>query len=326
MSSSMKNPISGRKEVWGYETFTVEFSNTKSWDSWRFATARQGNRHLTLEQLVEEVPDTYKHPLQYDVLFQTAQFRHHEGNTRVEVYYALLDKKVGNVVTSENGYAAVDVTQALFLFDSDWNTVRHKVVGLDRMPRMAYGPTEEGFLLASERIILDPGTYILAGEVEDRATKRVGTFQDRLQVRSFGRDTLEMSSLLLARRIHMRENARFGRDQFAVLPNPLRVCRRRGRAWFYFEIYNLSPDEYGTTHYSISYQMQTQHERDVGSSSADWTTAISYSYRGGRTWEPCHLRVDMAGALPGARAFRVVVEDLRTGRSAMAETRFRVMW
>ena len=322
----MRNPVSGRKEVWGYGPFTVIFGNSVSWDSWQFGTAKMGNKRLTLEQLMEEVPDIYQHPLQYDVQFQTAQFRHHDGNTRVEVYYALLDEKVGHVVASGKGNAAVDVRQALFLFDSDWDTVRHNVVRVDRMPRVAYGPSEDGFLLASERMVLEPGMYFLASEVEDRATKRVGTFRDRLRVKTFGRDSIEISSLLLARRIQMRENAPYGRDKFAVLPNPLQVCRRQGRAWFYFEIYNLSRDKNGTTHYRISYHMQTLPKGDAGTTLADWTTAVSYSYTGGRTWEPHHLRMDMDGASPGLRVFRVVVVDLHTGRRASADTRFRVRW
>ena len=322
----MRNPVSGRKEVWGYGPFTVIFGNSVSWDSWQFGTAKMVNKRLTLEQLMEEVPDIYQHPLQYDVQFQTAQFRHHDGNTRVEVYYALLDEKVGHVVASGKGNAAVDVRQALFLFDSDWDTVRHNVVSVDRMPRVAYGPSEDGFLLASERMVLEPGMYFLAGEVEDRATKRVGTFRDRLRVKTFGRDSIEISSLLLARRIQMRENAPYGRDKFAVLPNPLQVCRRQGRAWFYFEIYNLSRDKNGTTHYRISYHIQTLPKGDAGTTLADWTTAVSYSYTGGRTWEPHHLRMDMDGASPGLRVFRVVVEDLHTGRRASADTRFRVRW
>lgn len=322
----MKNPARGRKEVWGFGPFTVVFSNTVSWDSWRFGTARQGNKRLTLEQLVEAVPDAYQHPLQFDAPYQTAQFRHDVGSNRIEVYYALPEENLRHTVSGDDGNAGVDVRQALFLFDSEWDTVRHAVVNVERMPRVAYESTEEGFLLAAERLVLEPGTYFLAGEVEDRATKRVGTFRERLRVRSFGPDTLEISDLLMARRIRMREKAPYGRDEFAVLPNPLQVCRAEGLAWFYFEIYNLSRDEFGATNYRISYQMQLLREGGGDGSPADWTTAVSYTYRGTRDWEPRDLRVDMDGASPGPRAFRVVVEDLHTGRQAMAETRFRVRW
>ena len=322
----MKDPARGRKEIWDFGPFTVVFGNTLTWDSWRFGWATRGNKRLKLEQLVAEVPDLYEHPLQYDAPYQTAQFRHDDGKTRIEVYYALPDENVRHAVSGDNGNAGVDARQALFLFDSAWDTVRHSVVRVARMPRVACRSTEEAFLLAGERMVLDPGMYFLAGEVEDRVTKRVGTFRERLRVRSFGLDTLEISDLLMARRIQMRENAPYGREQFAVLPNPLQVCRAEGLAWFYFEIYNLLRDETGASHYRISYQMQSLPEGGGDGSPADWTTAVSYSYRGVRDWEPRDLRVDMDGASPGPRAFRVVVEDLHTGRMALTETRFRVLW
>ncbi len=322
----MDGPGRGRKDVWDYGPFTAIFVPTVTWDSWRFATARMGNKRLKFEQLVEAVPDLYQHPLQYDAPCQTAQFRHDNGNTRIEVYYALPEENLRHTVSGGNGNAGVDARQALFLFDSDWDTVRHSVVNVERMPRVVYESTEEAFLLAAERMIIDPGTYFLAAEVEDRKTKRTGTFRERLSVRSFGTDTLEISDLLMARRIRMRENAPYGREQFAVLPNPLQVCRAEGQAWFYFEIYNLSRDEFGATHYRINYQTLSLPEDAGDGSPADWTTAVSYSYRGVRDWEPRDLRVVMDGASPGPRAFRVVVEDLHTGRRALADTRFRVRW
>ena len=322
----MDGPGRGRKDVWDYGPFTVIFVPTVTWDSWRFVTARLGNKRLKLEQLVDAVPDIYQHPLQYDAPCQTAQFRHDEGNTRIEMYYALPDENVRHTLSEDNGNAGVDARQALFLFDSGWDTLRHSVAIVERLPRVVYESTDESFLLAAERLIIEPGTYFLAAELEDRETKRVGTYRERMQVRPFGQDTLEISSLLMARRIRMRENAPYGREQFAVLPNPLHVCRADGKAWFYFEIYNLSRDEYGATHYRVSYQMQSLPEGRGDRATADWTTAVSYSYRGARDWEPRDLRVDMDGASPGPRAFRVVVEDLHTGRTATAETRFRVRW
>ena len=322
----MKDPARGRKEIWDYGPFTVVFGNTLTWDSWRFGWATQGKKRLDLEDLVAAAPDLYRHPLQYDAPSQTAQFRHDDGNTRIEVYYALPDENVRHTLSGNNGNATVKARKALFLFDSEWDTIRHNVLNVERLPRVVYEFAEEGFLLAGERMVLGPGMYFLAGEVEDRETKRVGTFRKRLRVRSFGADTLEISDLLMARRIRMRDNAPYGREQFAVLPNPLQVCRAEGKAWFYFEIYNLSRDEFGATHYRVSYQMRSLPVGGGDGAPPDWTTAVSYTYRGARDWEPRDLRVDMDGASPGPRAFRVVVEDLHTGRKAMAETRFRVRW
>ena len=244
----------------------------------------------------------------------------------MELYYALPGEKVRHKDVAP-GIQAVDLHQALFLFDSAWDTLRSVVGQVNRMPWVAYESTNEGYLFASEQMVLDPGAYFLAGEAQDQETSQVGTFRDSLRVRRFGVDSLEISSLLMARRVVEREDAPMGRGRFLVLPNPVGQCSRQGNASFYFEVYNLARDEFGATHYRITYQVQAlPEERVANAPEPEWTTAVSGTYRGSLDWEPQYLRLDMDGAAPGLRAFRVMVEDLKSGQQTAATTRFRVMW
>ena len=315
-----------RKDTWTYEGFEVSFLNTNSWDSWRFGKSKLGGRSLNFSELVKAVPDYYRYPYQYSVPYQVAQFRRDGGKTGVEVYYALPGDKVAHEEVNP-GVRAVDVLQAMFLFDTAWDTLRREVGRVRRMPWIDYVSTRRGYLLASEQLTLAPGDYNLAGEAEDQATRKVGTFRDRLRVRRFSADSLEISSLLMARRIVERDEWPMDRARFMVLPNPLRECSRDGSAWFYFEVYNLTRDTFGATHYRIGYQTQVIPERSrLDDPQPEWTTAVSYTYRGARDWEPRYLRVDMAGTAPGLRAFRVIVEDLLARAEAESMTRFRVRW
>ncbi len=315
-----------RKDTWTYEGFEVSFLNTNSWDSWRFGRSKLGGRTLNFNELVKAIPDYYRYPYQYSVPYQIAQFRRDEEKTSVEVYYALPGDQVAHEEVGP-GVRAVDVVQAMFLFDAAWDTLRKEVGRVRRMPWIQYVSTKRGYLLASEQLALAPGDYHLAGEAEDQANKKVGTFRDRLRVRRFSRDSLEISSLLMARRIVERDEWPMERARFMVLPNPLRECSRNGSAWFYFEVYNLSRDTFGATHYRIGYQTQVIPEtRGEGEAQPQWTTAVSYTYRGVRDWEPRYLRVDMADTSPGLRAFRVVIEDSLAGTAAESTTRFRVRW
>ncbi len=315
-----------RKDTWTYDGFEVSFVNTNSWDSWRFGTSKLGGRTLNFNELVKAIPDYYRYPYQYSVPYQIAQFRRDEGKTSVEVYYALS----GDQVTHEEvgpGVRAVDVVQAMFLFDAAWDTLRREVGRVRRMPWIQYVSTKRGYLIASEQLTLAPGDYHLAGEAEDQANRKVGTFRDPLRVRRFSRDSLEISSLLMARRIVEREEWPMERARYMVLPNPLAECSRNGSAWFYFEVYNLARDSFGATHYRIGYQTQVIPEkRRLEDPQPQWTTAVSYTYRGARDWEPRYLRVDMADTSPGLRAFRVVIEDSLAGTAAESTTRFRVRW
>ena len=315
-----------RKDTWTYDGFEVSFLNTNSWDSWRFGESKLGGRTLTFSELVASVPDYYRYPYQYSVPYQIAQFRRDGGKTSVEVYYALSGDQVAHEEVGP-GVRAVDVVQALFLFDTAWDTLRREVGRVRRMPWLYYVSTKRGYVIASEQLTLAPGDYYLAGEAEDQPSKKVGTFREPLEVRRFNPDSLEISSLLMARRIVERDEWPVERGRYMVLPNPLRECSRDGSAWFYFEVYNLARDTFGATHYRIAYQTQVIPEkRRLEDPAPEWTTAVSYTYRGVRDWEPRYLRVDMDGTAPGLRTFRVVVEDLLASAEAESTTRFRVRW
>ena len=111
-----------------------------------------------------------------------------------------------------------------------------------------------------------------------------------------------------------------------VLPNPLKQGQRDGHISFYFEIYNLSRDEFGATNYQVTYQTRLLPESHVeGEPVPKWTTAVSNTFQESRSWEPNYLTLDMHGLAPGPGAFRVVAEDLRNGQQAMSTAVFRVM-
>ena len=316
-----------RAEQWEYPGFSLIFLNTDTRDHWRFGLAWMGGYPLGYSSLVARVSEYYKDPYgweRYDAPFQIAQFRGSNGKSRVEVYYALPGEEVKHE-SAATGVHSVDLKQGLFLFDTAWDTVRKEVGRLERMPWVVYNATREGYLFASERLMVEPGDYHFAAEVEDAETKTIGTFRYDIPVRRFGRDSLQVSSLLLARKVVERNDRPFGREAFMVLPNPIGRCERFGQASFYFEVYNLARDEFGSTHYQTEYQVRAL-EEGAENPDPDWTTTVSYSREGTRDWEPNYLTLDMDGSMPGYREFRVVVTDLKTGQVDTSATHFRVMW
>ena len=109
-----------------------------------------------------------------------------------------------------------------------------------------------------------------------------------------------------------------------ILPNPVARCERDGQAAFYFEVYNLARNEFGTTQYEVTYQVLGLAEDE--SEEPEWSTAVSYTREGSTAWEPNYLALDLDEVMPGSRLFRVVVRDLLAGREVVAQTRFRIMW
>ena len=316
-----------RTEYWEYGKFRLVFVNTDMRDNWRFRVAWLGGSAMGLSELVKRLPEYYQDPYgweRYDAPSQVAQFRGADGKSRVEVYYAL----AGEEVTHEEvrpGVQGVDLRQGLFLFNSVWDTLRQEIGRVDMLPWVVYDEIREGYLFASEKLELAPGRYYLIGEAEDRKTKTVGTFRTTLNIRKFGTDSLQLSDLLLARRIVEMEGKPVGRERYLILPNPLEQVTRAGDAYFYFEIYNLTRDSYGSTNYEVEYQVRAMPEgEDV--ETGEWTTAVSYTHRGARAWEPIYQTLDLEAAVPGKRDFRVLVKDLNGNTAAVARAEFRVMW
>ena len=326
---TMSRDFAHRKELWRYEDFTIVFENTDTRDHWKF---RLGWLDFEVnprgfKSFVARNPDHFRDPYwaqRYDVPHQVAQFRGENDSVRVEVYYALDAEEVA-IEALRAGLKHVNLRQGLFLFDAKWDTLRREIARVQRLPLVKYDAVRTGYLLSGDRLNLKAGRYYLAAEVEDRAKKSVGAFRDTLDVRHFSTDRLDISDLLLARRVVEREDRPFGRNRFLVLSNPLQQYENDGRAVVYFEIYNLQRDDFGATHYKLTFQVRALSDAN-DAERGDWATAVSYEQRGTRDWEPLFLALDLDKTMPGPKALRVVVEDLHNLERTISTARFRVMW
>ena len=315
-----------RLEMWDYGGFRLLFANTDGRDTWRYRVGWLGNRLVDFDVMTTKVPEYYKDPykwVRYDAPYQMARFRGDGDKARVEVYYALPGEEVQHI-EAQTGAQAVEIRQGLFLFDANWDTLRKDVGRVDVMPWVQYAATREGYLFASEKLMLAPGKYFIAAEAEDRKTKSIGTFRSVLRVGTFGFDSLSVSDMLLARRIVEREQATYGRERYLILPNPLKQYQQGAQAYFYYEIYNLKKDRFGATNYQVTYQIRTVKE-DEAAEEPEWTTAVSYTHKGSQAWEPIYQVLNLE-TFPGPREFRVNVLDLNSRQEVSTATSFRVMW
>jgi GWxTD domain-containing protein len=316
-------------ETWIYDRFRIHFKYGGIRDLFRFGSVWARGQQMGFSELVSRVPDFYMDPYKwerYEAPNQIAQFREPDGRTRVEIYYALPGSEV-NHSTAEAGVGEVDLRQGFFLFGASGDTLRYDIEKVTRMPWVEYNQmSREGYLFANERLTLDPGSYFLAAEVEDRSSNTIGTFRDSLNVRRFGRKKLEVSSLLAARRIVEKEDGPLDRDRFMILPDPVGKCHSNGSMSFYFEVYNLRRDAFGQSNYRVTYQTRVLQEgRCFEGDLGKWTTAVSHVFNQSRSWEPHYMRLDLKRSVPGLRAFRVVVEDISSGQLAVASSVFRIV-
>ncbi len=314
------------KELWEYEDFILIFDNTDTRDSWKFRIASLDGAIIGLDDLVERVPERFVDPFKdrrFPVPYQVGQFRGKSGQSRIEIYYAIPSTKVET--EKSKGTAVVDLTKGLFLFTTDWDTLDIQKTAVDRLAWIKDRGVGDGYLLSGEVLNLAPGEYHIAGEVMGRKSEGVGGFKTRLPVRVFSRDTLEISDILLARRVIEKPERPFGRERFVILPNPVKTTPRSRKAYFYFEIYNLTRDAFGRTSYKITYQTKPV-PTDDDETNPDWVTAVTQEVIGDHSWEPVYLALDLQEAKPGLRDFRVLIEDSLSSETASASTQYRIRW
>jgi GWxTD domain-containing protein len=314
------------KELWEYENFVLVFDNTDTRDSWKFRIASLDGAIVGLNDLVERVPHRFVDPFKdrrFEVTYQIGQFRGAEGKTRIEIYYAVPAAKVD--AETAKGLGTVDLEKGLFLFSADWDTLVIQKHQVDKLAWVRDRSYSKGYLLSGEVLNLEPGSYHVAGEVVDRKSDAVGGFRTALRVRAFSQDSLEISSILLARRIVEKPERPFGRDQYVILPNPVGATARNKKAYFYFEVYNLARNEFGRTHYQVTYQTKSL-PTGGADSEPDWVTAVTQEVTGDHTWEPVYLALELQGAQPGLRNFRVIIEDKLSSQEASASTQYRIRW
>ncbi|MEE2754580.1 MAG: GWxTD domain-containing protein, partial [Candidatus Latescibacterota bacterium] len=242
------------KELWDYENFILVFDNTDARGAWKFRIASLNGAIVGLEDLVERVPTRFVDPFgdrRFEMPYQVAQFRGAKGNSRVELYYAVPASKIE--ATTSKGLGTVQLDKGLFLFDSNWDTLDVQKTQVKRLGWVR-DIGRSGYLLSGEILNIAPGKYNIAAEVLDQKTKSVGGLRFAIPVRTFSRTALEISSILLARRVVAKPERPFGRDRFVVLPNPMKATPRNKKAYFYFEVYNLKRDTFGRTKYQVTYQ------------------------------------------------------------------------
>ncbi len=244
-------------ELWAYEGFSFRFRNWNGLDGWHFDVSSLFFPYgeWVLKRTPQRFVDPYR-DLKYSMPYQVAAFRD-DGRIRLEVAYAIAKERLR---TSERG--AVDLQDGLFLFDRDWNEVSRAVYETRRLADAGEDSLRGRYLLSQSRLMIEPGDYHLIAEVRDRRTRSIGTFGDTFAFAA--EDTSPaMSDLLVATGIEMDDPFPERRDDLRVASNPLHAFYRSESVYVYFEVYNLTRDDFGRTKYEITYGIGQPEETEV---------------------------------------------------------------
>ena len=190
----------------------------------------------------------------YSMPHQITAFRSGK-NMRMEIAYAI---PTGKLKANDDRVIVMD--EGLFMFDYRWQDIYRNVRPIaQEKPKGGNAPQ---YLLSQRAMTLPQGTYNIVVEVGDRNSGSIGTFRTE-RLLSVSESRLDMSDLLLAKKIERVKPFPETRMDLRIAPNPLRAYRTGELASVYLEIYNLKKDEFGRTQYEITYTIGVPDQQEV---------------------------------------------------------------
>jgi GWxTD domain-containing protein len=179
------------------------------------------------------------------------QFKGSRGKTDVEIFIAIPSNEMEFDKRGERAYSDIEWRQVLRY--PSWRVADSAVV--ERTYDIRASLVGNADIDLSDRLKLTayPDTLVLAVSLRDMRSDHIGIQKTGMRLRDFYTDKVELSDLVLARRIDKPpRKANFDRDDLRILSNLDDRYFAGEPVWLYFEIYNLElgPDE--KTSYTIN--------------------------------------------------------------------------
>ncbi len=268
----------------------------------------------------------------YEFYFDLADFRGTGGGSVLEVYYGMPNLS-GRYRAQENVTEMV-VTRQAAAVPSDADTVYR---ASDHLVYRAEGDrrVRGAFIPDVERLVVPPGVYRLEVKARNRLDGSLGLYRKSVVVKNYQREELLLSDLQLA--FHITEaqgQNKFTKGGLQVIPLPTRKYRKGRPVFVYYEIYNLTRDEFGQTRYSVEYTVRPRAGTNLGSvisrlaqtfsGAKRQQVAVGYEQVGLGESEVAYVELDLGDTYQGRYEVRVEVTDLNSGKMIGRETTFQV--
>ena len=277
---------------------------------------------IVLSRSIKVQPDRYVRVGKGIVNFHyaAADFRGHEGRSRLEVYYGV---PVLDVMGEAGGEAVFE--RGVALFDSSWVPIYRKLTPMSVAVDKA--GLEAGTLAIDELALqIEPGRYYLGVQVNHPASNRRGGYTQELLVDDYSVSGLLVSDIELAGRV-IEDSTLVGKGGLDVTSLPSRTYKLGNPVVIYYEVYGLLADEFGQTNYRVDYRITAKKGKLSGvqvlralgrligiEEKAEVT--ISYERKGTKADEHNYLEIDPGKSKEGRYEITVTVTDLNADEIA----------
>ncbi len=299
------------------------------------------NGETILRNVTARQPSVFKRnfaDLPIDFHYYPASFRGKTGQTHLEIYFGLPASQGARLEADGDGLLVLD--RGVTLHDSQWNEV-HRVEDQIIFEMPSDDQIQDGAFIPSVLPVdLPPGSYHLSLQVRDTKSGKSQISEREITVNDYAeRDALQLSDIELAFSISEADSDEgFVKHGLRIVPMPSQTFRKHQHPFAYFEIYNLTRDEYGQSHYRVEYAFQSAEKPSVpvrilkglgqaivSFGGTEHEIVVAYDRRSDTPDEMAYVELDLTEADHGQQRIRVTVTDLLTEKQASREVAFKVV-
>ena len=266
-----------------------------------------------------------------DFRYEAVSFRGEEGQTQLQVSVAL---PIDEIALPTDPDTSVVVERRIVLLknlEEIHRSIDYLGVGINDDTR------GRGMLAVDvHRVDVRPGSYELRVQAQRTNTNRVEVYPQALDLRDYWVDDLILSDLQIAQNItetNPAEPTKWTRNGFEILPAPTRQFRKGQPLFVYYEIYNLTGDEFGQTRFQLSYEVEAQtSERKIKipflaklRKKSGETVGFEFEQTGTEETENDYLEIQLADAKPGHYEVRMKISDLNAETETTRQAEFAII-
>ena len=232
----------------------AEYGSKK--EQWRYVN-RIRKVSASPKSVLKSLPPRFVDPYankRYHLFNQMTTFKRADS-IRLEVSYALPKARFDPLDQKQ-----FIIDDGLFILDNNdqmiYRSVKPDVLLFSpiRNYKSPIDSLRNAYFLTFKDVSVNPGTYQIRGEVRDKVSGSIGEFRNQKTL-TYSDSTLQVSDLLLASVIRSQTAFSESREDLEVIPNPLRTYGHASPVYVYFEVYNLSQDEFNQTQFQVSYTL-----------------------------------------------------------------------
>ncbi len=322
-------------QIWVYPQFQMAFTDQFWNGNYQFTEPSLGsisafkertdvNFTLVAENVFRELPDHFDFQLSGGSFKTSYRILFFRGKKATE---AVLNF---NIPLSEVLYEPKQKLLAgLFLLNDDrkttFNLKKPILCDLSDQPRESLDSSLTSFLEFTHSM----GKYNYSFELLNETLNKSFVKRSSLEIPNYHQDSLLISDLLLAKDFSLDEKENYyKRNGFSLMPNVEHVFSNTDTLFVYFEVYNLSPDRTGKTHYTVENAILSKDDGGLlgslfGSDPQKVSVVNEYSANNRNDFVVQSMNINNLD--PGEYELEIVIHDNQTKTSIKKRTNLTII-